>query len=117
MMDWAGRSLTALCTWPRNDYALLASVLSRVIFIPLFMLCNVNGHHSLPTIFSHDGWFILFMFVFAFSNGYLVSLCMCFAPKQVSPRNAETAGAVMAFFLTLGLAIGAALSFPVRLML
>ncbi|XP_078392558.1 equilibrative nucleoside transporter 1-like [Cetorhinus maximus] len=116
-MDWAGRSITALSMWPQKDNVLLLSVLLRVFFIPIFMLCNVKERHFLPIIFEHDGWFILFMFLFAFSNGYLVTLCMCYAPKKVSPRDAETAGAVMAFFLALGLALGAAVSFPIRLML
>ncbi|XP_041037926.1 equilibrative nucleoside transporter 2-like [Carcharodon carcharias] len=117
IMDWAGRSVTALSMWPQKDNVLLLSVLLRVIFIPIFMMCNVKERHILPIVFEHDGWFILFMFLFAFSNGYLVTLCMCYAPKKVSPRDAETAGAVMAFFLALGLALGAAVSFPIRLML
>jgi len=54
------------------------------------------------------------MVLFAFSNGYLASLCMCYGPKKVLPREAETAGAIMAFFLSLGLALGAALSFLFR---
>ncbi|KAG7217974.1 hypothetical protein INR49_020740 [Caranx melampygus] len=76
-------------------------VLCRLVFIPLFMLCNVQPRLHLPIFFHHDGFFIVFMIVFAFSNGYLASLCMCYGPKNVSPHEAETAGAVMAFFLSL----------------
>ncbi|KAK5936400.1 hypothetical protein CgunFtcFv8_027767 [Champsocephalus gunnari] len=78
------------------------------------MLCNVQPRLNLPVVFLHDGWFIFFMVLFAFSNGYLASLCMCFGPKKVLPHEAETAGAVMAFFLSLGLALGAGLSFLLR---
>ncbi|XP_072887556.1 equilibrative nucleoside transporter 1-like [Hemitrygon akajei] len=92
-------------------------VLVRFVFIPLFVLCNVKERSHLPIVFRHDGWFILFMILFAFSNGYLVTLCMCYAPKQVSTRDAEMAGAIMAFFLALGLALGAALSFAIRTMM
>ncbi|XP_067877597.1 equilibrative nucleoside transporter 2-like [Heterodontus francisci] len=116
VMDWLGRSVTACSTWPQKDNLLLLFVLARVVFIPLFMLCNVTDRAYLPVLIPHDGWFILFMLLFAFSNGYFVTLCMCYAPKKVSPRNAETAGAVMAFFLALGLALGAALSFLVKFM-
>ncbi|XP_072407254.1 equilibrative nucleoside transporter 2-like [Chiloscyllium punctatum] len=116
IMDWGGRSVTAVCSWPRQENAILLLVLLRLSFIPIFMLCNVGQRHFLPVLFTHDAWFITFIFLFAFSNGYLVTLCMCYAPKKVSPRDAETAGAVMAFFLALGLALGAALSFPIRLM-
>ncbi|KAM6941339.1 equilibrative nucleoside transporter 1-like isoform 1-T3 [Lycodopsis pacificus] len=115
LCDWAGRSLTAVCMWPRKDSMVLpVSILCRLIFVPLFMLCNVQPRLHLPVFFHHDGWFIFFMILFAFSNGYLASLCMCFGPKNVLPHEAETAGAIMAFFLSLGLALGASLSFPFR---
>uniref|UniRef100_A0A3Q3W7D3 Uncharacterized protein n=1 Tax=Mola mola TaxID=94237 RepID=A0A3Q3W7D3_MOLML len=115
VMDWAGRSLTAVCMWPGKDSIWLPVLVAvRLIFIPLFMLCNVQPRYYLPVLFSHDAWYIIFMIIFSFSNGYLASLCMCFGPKKVPPHEAETAGAVMAFFLSLGLALGAALSFATR---
>uniref|UniRef100_A0A671QPX7 Equilibrative nucleoside transporter 1-like n=1 Tax=Sinocyclocheilus anshuiensis TaxID=1608454 RepID=A0A671QPX7_9TELE len=115
VFDWLGRSLTAVCMWPGKDSKLLPGLLvARVIFVPLFMLCNVQPRYNLPVYFSHDGWFITFMILFAFSNGYLASLCMCFGPKKVDAIEAETAGAIMAFFLSLGLALGASLSFLFR---
>ncbi|KAJ8248606.1 hypothetical protein GJAV_G00243790 [Gymnothorax javanicus] len=115
VMDWAGRSLTAVCMWPGKDSVLLPIlVVLRVVFIPLFMLCNVQPRSYTPVVFEHDAWYILFMILFAFSNGYLASLCMCFGPKKVALQEAETAGAVMAFFLALGLALGAAMSFIIR---
>ncbi|NXM70865.1 S29A1 protein, partial [Serilophus lunatus] len=118
VFDWMGRSLTALFTWPGKDSCLLpAMVVLRVIFVPLFMLCNVQPRHYLPVVFSHDAWYIIFMILFSFSNGYLASLCMCFGPKKVLAHEAETAGAVMAFFLSLGLALGAAVSFLFRILI
>ncbi|KAI2658961.1 Equilibrative nucleoside transporter 1 [Labeo rohita] len=115
VFDWMGRSLTAVCMWPGKDSKLLPGLLvARVIFVPLFMLCNVQPRYNLPVYFAHDGWFIGFMILFAFSNGYLASLCMCFGPKKVDPSEAETAGTIMAFFLSLGLACGASLSFLFR---
>ncbi|XP_031449773.1 equilibrative nucleoside transporter 1 [Phasianus colchicus] len=118
VFDWTGRSLTALFTWPGKDSCLLpVMVVLRVIFIPLFMLCNVQPRDHLPVIFSHDAWYIIFMIFFSISNGYLASLCMCFGPKKVLAHEAETAGAVMAFFLTLGLALGAAISFLFQILI
>ncbi|XP_064857686.1 equilibrative nucleoside transporter 1-like isoform X1 [Oncorhynchus nerka] len=115
LSDWVGRSLTAVCMWPGKDSKLVPILLvARVIFVPLFMLCNVQPRYKLPIFFEHDAWFIVFMIVFAFSNGYLASLCMCFGPKKVAAHEAETAGAIMAFFLSLGLALGASLSFLFR---
>ncbi|NXE73115.1 S29A1 protein, partial [Cochlearius cochlearius] len=118
IFDWTGRSLTALFTWPGKDSSLLPVMVAlRVIFIPLFMLCNVQPRQYLPVLFSHDAWYIIFMIFFSFSNGYLASLCMCFGPKKVLAHEAETAGAVMAFFLSLGLALGAAISFLFRILI
>ncbi|KAK2531618.1 Slc29a1 [Columba guinea] len=118
VFDWTGRSLTALFTWPGKDSCLLpVMVVLRVIFIPLFMLCNVQSRKYLPVVFSHDAWYIVFMIFFSISNGYLASLCMCFGPKKVLAHEAETAGAIMAFFLSLGLALGAAVSFLIRILI
>ncbi|XP_067278003.1 equilibrative nucleoside transporter 1a [Pseudorasbora parva] len=118
VMDWVGRSLTAVCMWPGKDSMWLPIlVFARVLFIPLFILCNVQPRHYIPVVFEHDAWYIIFMIFFSFSNGYLASLCMCFGPKKVSQHEAETAGAIMAFFLSLGLAVGAALSFGFRAMI
>ncbi|XP_062851930.1 equilibrative nucleoside transporter 1a isoform X2 [Trichomycterus rosablanca] len=118
LMDWAGRSLTAVCMWPGKDSNLLPMlVVARVVFVPLFVLCNVQPRNYLPVMFEHDAWYIIFMIFFSFSNGYLASLCMCFGPKKVGQHEAETAGAIMAFFLSLGLALGAGLSFGFRAMI
>ncbi|XP_009979208.1 PREDICTED: equilibrative nucleoside transporter 1 [Tauraco erythrolophus] len=118
VFDWTGRSLTALFTWPGKDSCLLPVMVAlRVIFIPLFMLCNVQPRDYLPVVFYHDAWYIIFMIFFSLSNGYLASLCMCFGPKKVLAHEAETAGAVMTFFLSLGLALGAAISFLFRMLI
>ncbi|XP_067831638.1 equilibrative nucleoside transporter 2-like isoform X2 [Heptranchias perlo] len=117
IMDCLGRSMTAYCMRPRKDNLLMPLILLRVVFIPLFMLCNVKDRKFLPVIFHHDCWFIAFIVALAFSNGYLATICMCYAPKRVSPKDAETAGAIMSFFFSLGLALGAGLSFLVRLMI
>ncbi|KAJ8392390.1 hypothetical protein AAFF_G00075150 [Aldrovandia affinis] len=91
LLDWLGRSLTAVVLWPGENSMLLPGLLAaRVVFLPLFMLCNVQPRYLLPVYFHHDAWFILFMVLFAFSNGYLASLCMCYGPKKVLPHEAET---------------------------
>ncbi|KAM5262895.1 equilibrative nucleoside transporter 1 [Ctenodactylus gundi] len=112
VFDCLGRSLTAVFMWPGKDSRWLPGlVAARLVFVPLLLLCNVKPRHHLTVVFEHDAWYILFMAAFAFSNGYLASLCMCFGPKKVKPAEAETAGAIMAFFLCLGLALGAVFSF------
>ncbi|XP_014638146.1 PREDICTED: equilibrative nucleoside transporter 1 [Ceratotherium simum simum] len=115
IFDWLGRSLTAVTMWPGKDSRWLPTlVLARLVFVPLLLLCNVQPRRYLTVVFEHDAWYIFFMAAFAFSNGYLASLCMCFGPKKVKPAEAETAGAIMAFFLSLGLSLGAVFSFLFR---
>lgn len=113
--DWLGRTVTTLIRWPRKESRLFpALVVSRVVFIPLLMLCNVRSRYYLPVFFTHDGAFTAIMALFSLSSGYFVCLSMSYAPQLVEPKDAETAGALMTFFLALGLSIGAALSFPLR---
>lgn len=47
-------------------------------------------------------------------NDQLTALLPAAVSRLVEPKDAETAGALMTFFLALGLSIGAALSFPLR---
>ncbi|XP_043953948.1 equilibrative nucleoside transporter 2 [Gambusia affinis] len=113
--DWFGRSVTTWIRWPGKESRVFpVLVVSRVIFIPLLMFCNVERRTYLPVLFSHDAAFTLIMALFSLSSGYFVCLSMSYAPQLVEPKNAETAGALMTFFLALGLSVGAALSFLFR---
>ncbi|XP_063042560.1 equilibrative nucleoside transporter 2-like [Engraulis encrasicolus] len=117
IMDWVGRSVTTLKRWPpKEGWMFPALVVSRVIFVPLLMFCNVQDR-NLPVLFEHDAVFSLIMTLFSLSSGYCVVLSMSYAPELVpSKKDKETAGALMTFFLALGLSIGASLSFPLRLL-
>ncbi|VTJ51083.1 Hypothetical predicted protein [Marmota monax] len=83
VMDWLGRSLTSYFLWPDEDSRLLPLLVClRFLFVPLFMLCHVPERARLPILFPQDAYFITFMLLFAVSNGYLVSLTMCLAPRS-----------------------------------
>ncbi|KAK7910169.1 hypothetical protein WMY93_014853 [Mugilogobius chulae] len=113
--DWIGRTITTLFQWPRKESPLFpVLVVCRVVFVPLLMLCNVQDRHYLPVYFQNDAVFTVIMSLFSVTSGYFVCLSMSYAPQMVQPKDAETAGALMTFFLALGLSIGAALSFPLR---
>ncbi|XP_035768785.1 equilibrative nucleoside transporter 1-like [Neolamprologus brichardi] len=113
--DWLGRTITTKIRWPSKESRLFpVLVISRVVFIPLLMFCNVQSRNYLPVLFEHDAAFSVIMVFFSLSSGYFVCLSMSYAPQLVEPKDAETAGALMTFFLALGLSIGAALSFPLR---
>ncbi|XP_072031401.1 equilibrative nucleoside transporter 1-like isoform X1 [Amphiura filiformis] len=115
-MDFVGRSLPGLIHWPSEKqlWLLAIFVIMRAIFFPLFAFCNIQSDARTTTvIFDHDAWPILFMTVFAFTNGYLGSLCMMYGPKKVGvDEHMETAGQMMALFLVFGLAFGSLLSVP-----
>uniref|UniRef100_A0A8C7RWH5 Equilibrative nucleoside transporter 2 n=1 Tax=Oncorhynchus mykiss TaxID=8022 RepID=A0A8C7RWH5_ONCMY len=115
VMDLIGRSVTSMVQWPSKRSRLFpVLVVSRVVFIPLIMLCKTDNRQYLPVLFSHDIAFVAIMTLFALSNGYLICLCMSYAPQLVRSKDCETAGALMTFFLALGLSLGAALSFLLR---
>ncbi|KAK9765875.1 hypothetical protein K7432_005445, partial [Basidiobolus ranarum] len=77
--DWIGRGL------PSNEYfvftnerKLLLGSLGRIIFIPIFLTSNLkfNGQNYLPLIIGNDYVYMMFLLLFAISNGYLSSLIM-----------------------------------------
>ncbi|XP_016414649.1 equilibrative nucleoside transporter 2-like, partial [Sinocyclocheilus rhinocerous] len=117
VMDFTGRSVTLVFKWPSKDSRLFPGlVVCRVIFVPLLMMCNVQERHYIPVLFSNDFMFAAIMVFFSVSSGYFVCLSMTYAPQLVEPKDGETAGALMTFFLALGLSLGAAFSFPLRLL-
>lgn len=76
-----------LLSQPDEDSQLLPLLVClRFLFVPLFMLCHVPQRSRLPIIFWQDAYFITFMLLFAVSNGYLVSLTMCLAPRSGKQR-------------------------------
>jgi len=163
--DTLGRALASIGGIVPHRFLWLVSV-SRVAFIPLLLLCNINtgsggggsgggggnssrtpssslslygGHpaqynsnlvgttnwdyleeesDSVPTTairyFAHDIYPICFMCLLAVSNGFVASLEMMHTPNLVPKREASRAGAIMAFFLVMGLVCGSVCSFGVR---
>ena len=86
-------------------YALL-----RFILIPCIFLCNISGSRF-PVVFTSDWAFMTLLAVFALSNGYIASSAMMMGPALVSSKDADLAGTIMIFALTLGLFFGGILSF------
>ncbi|CAG8432717.1 5699_t:CDS:2 [Diversispora eburnea] len=116
--DWFGRSLPTFESYVITDPKKLASMsISRIIFIPLFLLCNVDvgvtGKRILPLLINNDLLYLFILSLFATSNGYLTSLLMMAAP-QLENVEKDLAGTIMTFFLVFGLSIGSIISFPLR---
>nr|XP_046258354.1 equilibrative nucleoside transporter 3 [Scatophagus argus] len=110
--DFCGRQTTAWLQVPGPTSRVLPLlVLCRSIMVPLLMLCNYQPRDHLHTVlFTHDVYPVIFNCLLGLSNGYLGTLPMIYGPKVVPRELAEATGVVMSFFLTLGLAVGSALS-------
>lgn len=114
--DFSGRLAASFVQWPgKNGIILPALCILRIVFLPLFAFCNAQPRHDAPVLFGEDYYPIVFMVLFAISNGYLGSLCMMYGPSTVEPKHAETAGTMMAFLLIIGLALGAGFSFVITM--
>ena len=117
--DLTGRCLASWIKMPGSSPVgrsiVLVAALSRIVFIPLFMYCNVApGQRHLPIIFHSDADFIMFMVLFSVSNGYLGNLCMILGPKtSASSELQETTAMVMVACLVLGTGSGSFLSYPI----
>ncbi|KAI4171085.1 MAG: hypothetical protein LQ343_004497 [Gyalolechia ehrenbergii] len=111
--DLLGRLLTGvsqfnLVLWPRTLF--LLSIL-RVVFIPLYLLCNIRGRGA--AIQSDVFYLIVVQFLFGLSNGYIGSSCMMGAGEWVDKEEREAAGGFMGLMLVGGLTVGSLLSFLV----
>ncbi|EJD00821.1 uncharacterized protein FOMMEDRAFT_125285 [Fomitiporia mediterranea MF3/22] len=131
--DLTGRYLCAvprLLTW--SSRRLLVLSLARTLFIPLFLLCNVQrpspssspSSSTLPSSalsLGSDAFFFLILLLFGLSNGYVSSMCMIAAPnvqhnKKLGGRkgDVDVAATLASFVLVGGLVVGSACSFLVR---
>lgn len=120
--DWVGRTMPIwkIFVTAKVNYLVFLSTI-RTAFIPLFLLCNVvvSDARRMPVLIASDFWYLVIVWVFAVTNGWITSLAMMAAPQLPAIKgNREKAmvGSVMSFSLVLGLAIGGAVSFLVRWM-
>ncbi|KAI0269290.1 nucleoside transporter-domain-containing protein [Gloeopeniophorella convolvens] len=123
--DWFGRYL---CSIPRllvwSSHRLLGLSLSRTLFIPLFLACNLQRDSfapSKPPVVSSDVMFMVLLFAFGVTNGYVSSMCMMSAPSlEHNPRlkgrkeDVDLAAPIASFCIVGGLVIGSIFSFIVR---
>lgn len=109
--DLVGRLLTAVpaISLTLRPRVVLLLALSRIVFIPLYHLCNINGHGAV--IESDAFYLIVVQILFGISNGYLGSTCMIGAAEWVDSEEREAAGGFMGLSLVAGLTVGSLLSF------
>lgn len=102
-----GNILPIWVRWPGPRF-LWVAVVARLVFLPLFLLCNYLPEERKLQVWVNSDWgFVAAMILFAWSSGYLSSLAMMYAPRgTASPEHAPIAGMMAAFFLVLGLVVG-----------
>jgi solute carrier family 29 (equilibrative nucleoside transporter), member 1/2/3 len=123
--DFFGRyicSFPKLLVWSANR--LLAMSLARTLFIPLFLMCNIQRGPETAIhdpIIRSDLLFMVILGLFGLSNGYVSSLCLMSASSlEHNPRlkgrveDVDVAATVATFFLVGGLALGSIFSFVVK---
>ncbi|KAJ9651502.1 hypothetical protein H2198_009230 [Neophaeococcomyces mojaviensis] len=109
--DLAGRLVTispklSLTHYP---FALFCIAMARLLFIPLYFLCNVKGRGAV--VASDFFYLVIVQFLYGLTNGYVGSECMMGAGEWVAPEEREAAGGFMGLMLVGGLTAGSLLSF------
>lgn len=121
--DFIGRTFCAhpsIVVW--SGKRLLTLSLARTLFIPLFLMCNIQrSSNSPPPIINSDVIYLLILLAFSFSSGYVSSLCVMAAPSlKHNPRlkgcrdDVDVAATMVTFSLVFGLAVGSVASFGVQ---
>ncbi|XP_044594180.1 equilibrative nucleoside transporter 1 isoform X2 [Cotesia glomerata] len=103
-----GSLLASHVQWPKKEWLVIPVVL-RVLFIPLFLLCNyqpVAFTRTMPVLITNDWIYFVIAVVMGVSSGYLSSLGMMYCPSTVDSRYASTAGMFGAAFLITGIFTG-----------
>lgn len=110
--DLAARMVVGLPGLSIGQYPQIAAVLSisRVMFIPLYQLCNINGRGA---VIKSDFFYFAVQFLFGATNGYLGTGCMMGINHWVLADERPAAGGFMSMVLVGGLAAGSLLSFSV----
>jgi solute carrier family 29 (equilibrative nucleoside transporter), member 1/2/3 len=111
--DLLGRLITLYPTINLTHYpfALFCFAMSRFIFIPLYMLCNIGGNGAV--VKSDLFYLVVVQLLFGMTSGYIGSNCMMAIPEWVKEEEREAAGGYMGLCLVAGLTAGSLLSFAV----
>ncbi|CAG5076571.1 Similar to SLC29A1: Equilibrative nucleoside transporter 1 (Homo sapiens) [Cotesia congregata] len=104
-----GSLLASHVQWPKKECLVLPVVL-RVLFIPLFLVCNYvpakEFTRTMPVLITNDWVYFAIAVLMGVSSGYLSSLGMMYCPSTVDSRYASTAGMFGAAFLITGIFTG-----------
>ncbi|RXG71420.1 Equilibrative nucleoside transporter 2 [Armadillidium vulgare] len=108
--DMVGRELSRWITWPgHKGYAFHLLSFSRIIFIPLILLCHGNNK-TFPTVFNQDFYYIIINILFGLTDGYFGALGHDILSKSCEKHETELAGTLMASLMGVGMVLGSCAS-------
>ncbi|KAG8736021.1 hypothetical protein FRC10_009871, partial [Ceratobasidium sp. 414] len=115
--DLAGRSLasTRLLS-STNDTFLTTYSLSRTVFVPFFIACNVAGS-STPAIITSDTMYMLGLFLLGLTHGHCSTLSLVAASEAEDGEQQRRATRLTQFWMMAGIVAGGGASFGVRALL
>ncbi|XP_046918472.2 equilibrative nucleoside transporter 3 [Dermatophagoides farinae] len=104
--DFLGRYMGQFVLLTKNHgYTIMIISLFRLLFIPIFLYCNAQPRHHL-VFFTSETFFIIFNFIFALLNGYLVLNVFVNGPQLMPEEYRHMSGYFLIAFLGLGLTLG-----------
>lgn len=107
--DFFGRVCCAQKQWVvKSERTMLAYAMARIIFIPLYFMCNINGRGG---IINNDVVYFFIHFFFGITNGHLGTSAMMQSGSYVNEHEKAQAGSFMTLMISLGLTAGALFSF------
>ncbi|KAI5868052.1 nucleoside transporter-domain-containing protein [Durotheca rogersii] len=107
--DLGGRASSLFLSFRDHPALLFAASIGRLLFLPLYALCNLHGKGA---VINSDMFYLLAVqFPFGFTTGWLGSNCMMAAGEWVEEGEREASGGFMGLALVGGLAFGSLLSF------
>ena len=95
-----------LTAYPKTLFLLSVA---RVVFIPLYLMCNVGGKGA--ALSSDFFYLVIVQLLFGVTNGYLGRSCMMGFVEWVDEEEAAAAGGFMSLCLVGGLTVGSFMSF------
>ena len=92
LADYAGKQLAVWIQLPGpskiGQISLSIAAILRCALIPLFMFSNVSvGNRKTEIAFNSDAFYITFMVLLGFTNGYIGNIAMMFGPKCVKNND------------------------------
>lgn len=107
--DLGGRASALNFPCRERPALLFGFSIARVLFLPLYALCNIHGNGAVVN--SDIFYLLLVQFPFGLTNGWLASNCMMAAGEWVDDGEREASGGFMGMCLVAGLTFGSLLSF------